>query len=261
MEYFEVPEANPGQDGICSDNDCPCGYPGATIPRGKGYMYISPAVVDFRRDARTTQEAAQKMAMMEKRMNGMVIFGQDTVTATFMCEQGARKRGLDLAVAAADAEYWWKTGLCPLRATPLAGQAAPKPAAPQTVYRPPAQARPVVPAQPVIVPAARKTEKSPVLAAVLSFFLFGGAGQVYLGQWKKGLALILASWMLSALFIGIPIYLIGIGDAYGTAQKLKNGEQVGDWQFNINWKVTALATLIAAVIGVALYLVSGAGTA
>jgi hypothetical protein len=119
MDYFEVPEARPGQDGICSDNSCPCGYPGATIPRGSGYMYISKDVVDFRRDARTVQEAEQKIASFQKLFN--VVFSQNEITSTLMCEQGARKRGLDLDIAAADAKYWWATGLVPLRATPLAG--------------------------------------------------------------------------------------------------------------------------------------------
>lgn len=119
MEYFEVPEARPGQDGICSDNDCPCGYPGAKIPRGSGYMYISKAVVDFRQDARTLREVEQKVALMQQQMT--VLFDQNVATSTLMCEQGARKRGLDLDVAAADAKYWWETGLIPLRATPLAG--------------------------------------------------------------------------------------------------------------------------------------------
>lgn len=119
MEYFEVPEADPGGDGLCSDNECPCGYPGVTIPRGSGYMYVSRAVVDFRRDARTVVEAKRKIAMMQQ--GRFVTFGQNVITSTLMCEQGARKRGLDLAVAAADAKYWWETGLVPLRATPLAG--------------------------------------------------------------------------------------------------------------------------------------------
>jgi len=81
-------------------------------------MCISKAVVDFRRDARTVREAEQKVALMQRRMN--IVFDQNVVTSTLMCEQGARKRGLDLDVAAADAKYWWETGLAPLRATPLA---------------------------------------------------------------------------------------------------------------------------------------------
>jgi ribosomal protein L24E len=120
MEYFEVPEARPGEDGICSDNDCPCGFPGAAIPRGSGYMYISESVVDFRRDARTLREAEQKVALMQQRAH--VLFDQNVITSTLMCKQGASKRGLDLEVAAADARHWWETGLVPLRATPLAGK-------------------------------------------------------------------------------------------------------------------------------------------
>jgi hypothetical protein len=121
MEYMELPEANPGRDGLCSDNDCPCGYPGARIPRGSGYIYVSKEVVDFRKDALTVKEAEQKIALMRTQSGSFIMFGQNVIAPTLMCEQGARKRGLDLDVAAADAKYWWKTGLVPLRATPLAG--------------------------------------------------------------------------------------------------------------------------------------------
>ncbi|WP_194818622.1 hypothetical protein [Nocardia sp. XZ_19_385] len=83
-------------------------------------MYVDKAVVEFRRDARTTSEAAQKAARIREQRDGLVAFGQDVTTPTLMCEQGARQRGLDLAVAAADAAHWWETGSVPLRATPSA---------------------------------------------------------------------------------------------------------------------------------------------
>jgi len=122
MKYMELPEANPGGDGLCSDNDCPCGYPGASIPRGSGYIYISKDVVDFRRDALTIHEANKKITMLRQRLGGgVMMFDQNILAPILMCEQGARKRGLDLEVAAADAKYWWETGLVPLRQTPLAG--------------------------------------------------------------------------------------------------------------------------------------------
>ena len=35
------------------------------------------------------------------------------------------------------------------------------------------------------------SNKSAVWAAVLSFLLFGGGGQLYVGQWKKGILLII----------------------------------------------------------------------
>ena len=145
MEYFEALEANPGGDGICSDNDCPCGYPGTKIPRGGGYIYISQAVVEFRRDARTVREAESKIARLNEttRNGSALLLDQNTVTATLMCEQGARKRGLDLEVAAADARYWWKTNLVPLRPTPLAVKAShnvePGTASPAPIPTPPAR--------------------------------------------------------------------------------------------------------------------------
>jgi hypothetical protein len=124
MEYFDVPEANPGADGICSDNDCPCGFPGARIPRGSGYIYVSSECVDFRRDARSMAEAELKMNLIRQRMGGLVMFDPTLITSILMCEQGARKRGLDLGVAAADARHWWLTHKVPLRATPAGGGSA-----------------------------------------------------------------------------------------------------------------------------------------
>lgn len=118
MEYFEVPR--PDGDGYCSDDNCPCGFPGELIPRGTGYIYISPEVVDFRCDARTVREAAQKIARMEQQLGGVRIFaGSGVFAPILMCEQGARRRRLDMEVAAADAKYWWETGLVPLRPTPI----------------------------------------------------------------------------------------------------------------------------------------------
>jgi len=99
----------------------------------------------------------------------------------------------------------------------------------------------------VIRPTIAASNKSPIGAAVLSFFLLGGAGQIYLGQWKKGLALIVSSFLLSFVFVGILVQIIGIGDAYGVAQKLSEGKSVGAWEFNINWKAAGLVTLIYAI--------------
>lgn len=163
MEYMEVPEVNPGSDGLCSDNDCPCGFPGAKIPRGSGYMYVSKEVVDFRRDALTVREAERKIANLKQRMGGdVVLFAPNSFAPILMCEQGAKKRGLDLKVAAADAAHWWKTGLVPLRATPLAGKAAAKPekttkAAPKPEKTPKAE-------KPTVVKTKTETKK-PIPAA------------------------------------------------------------------------------------------------
>jgi hypothetical protein len=257
MEYFEVPEARPGQDGICSDNGCPCGFPGAKIPRGMGYIYISKAVVDFRKDARTLREAELKMASMEKQMNALVMFDQNTVTATLMCEQGARKRGLDLAVAAADAKHWWETGLVPLRETPLARKVEAKAAVQRPVAAPPISAKPIQPAATAPVVSAPITTspavsvpnaKSPLIAALLSFVFLGGGGHLYLGQWKKGLALMAGTFFLNFVLIGAVAGILGVGDAYGTAKKMNAGNPVEEWQLNINWKAVGLAALLDAIV-------------
>ena len=118
-EYFEV--ACPAEDGFCGDRSCPCPPPGTKIPRGTGYLYISQEVVDFRRDARSAQEAQEKMNRTRKELDVAVVIAEPgVIQPILMCEQGAKLRGLDLNAAAADAKFWWETGLVPLRATPQA---------------------------------------------------------------------------------------------------------------------------------------------
>jgi hypothetical protein len=121
VKYFEV--GLPRWDAVCSDGNCPC--PETPIPQGTGYIYISPDVVEFRRDALTSREATEKLERIraegEARTGRSVIINpQGWAVPVLVCEQGARLRHLDLEVAAADARHWWKTGLVPLRATPEA---------------------------------------------------------------------------------------------------------------------------------------------
>jgi len=74
--------------------------------------------------------------------------------------------------------------------------------------------------------------KDPLLALILSLFLAGGAGQIYLGQTTKGIVIIVVSLVLSPCFgIGLIPWLVGVIDAYQIAAMLKNGQSVGDWQF------------------------------
>ena len=79
-----------------------------------------------------------------------------------------------------------------------------------------------------------KSDKSPVLAAVLSFLIIG-LGQIYLGLTKKGillfvgaiisgfLMLILIGWITWILILAYSIY-----DAYNSAQKMNQGIAVED---------------------------------
>ena len=122
MKYFEVKQ--PNGDGLCSDNSCPCGYPGAFIPRGEGYLFISQEVMNMRKDALTQKDLENKIALARRNFEvkfgtkSVFLFSSGVTTPTLMCEQGAKKRTLDLEIASKDAAYWWEMGLVPLRATP-----------------------------------------------------------------------------------------------------------------------------------------------
>lgn len=73
--------------------------------------------------------------------------------------------------------------------------------------------------------------KNSIIAAILSFLLLGGVGQIYLGQTKKGIIIIVSAIVLSCVGIGLIIPIVGAVDAYMLAEKLKNGEAIGDMQW------------------------------
>ena len=83
---------------------------------------------------------------------------------------------------------------------------------------------------PMVQPSA--PPKDPVIAAVLSFFLLGGAGQLYLGQQKKGILLMVVTVVLYCAFgLGLIINIVGAYDAYVVGNKLKMGQPVGEMEF------------------------------
>ncbi len=125
--YFEVPL--PDGDGVCSDEECICG--GVVIARGSGYLYVDRETVDFRGNAPSVEQARAKEERVRSQMGDLdevaaVMHGR--TTALLVCEQSARRKGIDLEVAAADARHWWETGQAPLRATPEAKPVEAKPA-------------------------------------------------------------------------------------------------------------------------------------
>ncbi len=73
--------------------------------------------------------------------------------------------------------------------------------------------------------------KNDLVAALLSLFLLGGVGQLYLGQTKKGIILIVATILTYCLGLGWVVQLVGAWDAYQMAQKLAASESIGDMQF------------------------------
>ena len=77
-------------------------------------------------------------------------------------------------------------------------------------------------------------QKSPVLAALLSFLLVG-MGQIYLGQVEKGLCMLAVVLLLiMTAFVGplgILILVLNVVDAFVLGVKIRRGEAVGKWQF------------------------------
>lgn len=82
--------------------------------------------------------------------------------------------------------------------------------------------------------AVGNADKSPILAAILSFLIVG-LGQIYLGLTKKGIMLFVAaivSGILMLVLIGWITWLIvwgyAIYDAYNSAEKINRGIAVED---------------------------------
>jgi len=75
--------------------------------------------------------------------------------------------------------------------------------------------------------------KNSIVAAILSLLLLGGVGQLYIGQQKKGIILIVV-WVLGLCTGGIlslAVHVVGAIDAYMMAEKLQKGESIGDMQW------------------------------
>lgn len=115
---FETGEKNP-QRILCSDNSCPCTDQKQLIIGKTAYLYISQQVVDFRKTCLTLLEREMQLQEYKKKrgLTALIIDG-GVANPFYLCEIGARQRGLDLAVALADAKQVAETGFAPLRPTP-----------------------------------------------------------------------------------------------------------------------------------------------
>jgi hypothetical protein len=124
----ETYEVGPLSDGaVCSDPECPCAE--VSVPRGGGYLYTSRETVAFRKTRRSLVEVQEALASFGKLLSQGRAAEAGAIEAVFrakkhngilMCETGARRRGVDLSVAASDAKMLWDSGRAPLRETPLA---------------------------------------------------------------------------------------------------------------------------------------------
>ncbi len=93
--------------------------------------------------------------------------------------------------------------------------------------------------------AAPAPYRAPVLAAIMSFII-GGFGQIYNGQVAKGLLIFCTSWLI------IP-WIIGIRDAYVTAQKINRGGLVPKKRYGC---LVGMAIGVAALAFMAVVLVA-----
>lgn len=119
LNSFEV--MMPSGDGRCSDRDGPCPPPGVDIPHGGGFIYIDESIVGYRKDARSCEALRVKLLRETKTFadEGITYIVDSSVhNPILMCEQCARKRGLDMKTASEDAALAWRRGRLPLRATP-----------------------------------------------------------------------------------------------------------------------------------------------
>ncbi len=74
--------------------------------------------------------------------------------------------------------------------------------------------------------------KNPIVALILSLLLLGGVGQLYLGQTKKGVIIIVVTLILYCAFgLGVIVNILGAIDAYMLADKLQKGQAIGDMQW------------------------------
>lgn len=133
-KYMEAPK--PSGTARCSDNSCPCTSPDDIIPEGGGYIYVSEETATVRAEYPTIAELRARDMARQSGLDslfgggGFSVINRTPSIPILMCERAARRRGLNLEVAAADAAHWWKTSQVPIRATPLAppGSEDPKPA-------------------------------------------------------------------------------------------------------------------------------------
>lgn len=98
----------------CADNECPCAY--TTMPPAKGYLWIKQNVAD-------TRMSCLSLTALHGYLKASAIAGIDEIMKrcfpVVVCEQAAKRRNLNLAVASSDYDSWVKTGKVPCRATPL----------------------------------------------------------------------------------------------------------------------------------------------
>lgn len=86
LDSFEVKV--PNRNGLCSDNNCPC--KDTVIPQGNGFIFISEACANFRKDYRTSKSCENKLNELADHFssqNKVYLPTEDTYTAVLVCRK------------------------------------------------------------------------------------------------------------------------------------------------------------------------------
>jgi TM2 domain-containing membrane protein YozV len=75
----------------------------------------------------------------------------------------------------------------------------------------------------------RVQKKNPLIALILSLIITG-VGQIYNGQVRKGVILLVVFFIVFVIFwpLALIVWLFGMYDAYTTAGKINNGDRITD---------------------------------
>ncbi len=165
------------------------------------------------------------------------------------------KRAATAAVTAAETTPAWATG------TPSTSR--------PRLPLPPVASRSQVPGRSsALDPLSVGHEPSPLKAALLSTLLLGGAGQMYLGQKKKGAALMsvaLATHLLLGsnplaslvLFHNAVFNVLGAVDAYTIGKRKQRGQAVREWEIGSSWRGVVVSALMFLGLGFVLSIALG----
>lgn len=91
----------------------------------------------------------------------------------------------------------------------------------------------------VVKDTISKPNANPILVALITFFLPFYIGHLMNGQPTKCVLSILLSYLVFCCcicccgFPGIPIWLLSVFEAYKTAERLKNGEEIGKSEYSV----------------------------
>jgi hypothetical protein len=80
----------------------------------------------------------------------------------------------------------------------------------------------------------RKPDANPIAAALLTWFVLGLGHLIINGQQRKWIYTLIAGLVGSCLCVlpGIVIGILSVVDAYQTAERLQNGEEIGENEYS-----------------------------